>query len=215
VRERESQDPFGVLSRRDALAALGAGAFGLASYGVNAPLIDRFRRAFADGQYQPRFFNEHELATVRVLADMIIPRDHRSGSATDAGTVEYVDFVLSEANDGLQGRWHDGLAWLDATCWRRSGTRHFIDCSEEHRADILNDIAWPDRAQVEYRTAALWFNSVRDLVGSGFFSSAMGVQDIGYVGGIFNPSWQGAPPEATRELGVSYDEWDRRYGGRR
>ncbi len=57
-----------------------------------------------------------------------------------------------------------------------------------------------------------WFNEVRNLVGSGFFSSEMGVRDLGYIGNVFNPDWQGAPLEALDELGVSYEEWDREYG---
>jgi len=201
-------------NRREALATLGVGAFGLAAYGVSPPLLERFRRVLAQGQYEPRFFTDAQLATVRVLADMIIPQDHRSGSATEAGTVEYMDFVLSEAGEETQQSWRDGLAWLDATCWQRSGKRRFVDCSDDERANILNDIAWPRRAREEHRAAADWFNRVRDLVGSGFFSSELGVRDLGYIGGVFNPTWQGAPPDALRELAVSYDEWDRRYGGR-
>jgi Gluconate 2-dehydrogenase subunit 3 len=211
---RQHPTPPRGLNRREALTTLGAGAFGLASYGMAPPLFERFRKVLAAGPYRARFFTEAELTAVRVLADMIIPTDYRSGSATDAGTVEYADFVLSESGQETQRDWHDGLAWLDATCWQRSGGE-FIHCSEEDRAKILDDIAWPDRAREEYRTAARWFNRVRDLVGSGFFSSQMGVQDVGYIGGVFNPNWQGAPPAATRALGVSYDEWDRKYGSRR
>ncbi|HYN05390.1 MAG TPA: gluconate 2-dehydrogenase subunit 3 family protein, partial [Vicinamibacteria bacterium] len=34
--------------------------------------------------YTPRFFGAHEWATVRTLADQVIPTDERSGSASEA-----------------------------------------------------------------------------------------------------------------------------------
>lgn len=202
------------MNRRDALKAMGGGAFGIgAAYGVTPELLERFRNVLARGQYEYRFFAPPERETMRMLADMIIPRDHRSGSATDAGTVEYADFVLSESDDANKARWRDGLAWLDAECWQRYGTSRFVDCSLGERAAVLDAIAWPRRAETRYRVAVEWFTRVRDLVGSGFFSSKVGVEDVGYIGGVFNPEWRGAPPEVLDELGVSYDEWDRRYGG--
>lgn len=188
---------------------IGAGL--AAGYGLAAPAWAKVRREIAQGQWAPRFFSAPELETFRVLADLIIPRDDRSGSATEAGVVEYADFVLSESNDRTKQLWRDGFAWLDAECWQRFGARRFVSCTPEQRAQVLDDIAWPRRARPEFREAVNWFNRVRDLVGGGFFSSQMGVEDIRYIGGVFNPRWEGAPAEALRELGVSYDDWERRY----
>lgn len=202
------------MNRRDALKTMGGGAFGLgAAYGVMPELLERFRRVLAQGQYEYRFFAPPELETMRMLADMIIPRDHRSASATDAGTVEYADFVLSEGDEETRATWRDGFAWLDGECWQRYGTSRFVECAPGERSEVLDAIAWPQRAETRYRSAVQWFNRVRDLVGSGFFSSEVGVEDVGYIGGVFNPDWRGAPPEVLEELGVSYDEWERRYGG--
>ncbi len=72
-------------SRRDALKAMGAGAFGLgAAYGVTPRALERFYETLARGQYEYVFFTSGELDAIRILADMIIPRDEVSGSATDA-----------------------------------------------------------------------------------------------------------------------------------
>ena len=199
-------------NRRDALKAMGAGAFGLgAAYGVTPKALERFYETLAQGQYEYVFFTPDELDAVRILADMIIPRDEVSGSATDAGTVEYVDFILSVSNDETQQRWRDGLAWLDNEC-RRRFTSGYVTGTDEQREQVIDDIAWPPRARDEFAEQVEWFSAVRDLVGSGFFSSEMGVRDLGYIGNVFHPNWQGAPQEALDELAVSYEEWDRRYG---
>jgi gluconate 2-dehydrogenase gamma chain len=189
----------------------------VAGYGLPSAAWALVRREIAQGQWQARFFTEAELAAYRVLADLIIPRDERSGSATEAGVVEYVDFLLSESGERTRQQWRDGLRWLDGECWQRFGKRAFTECEVAERTAILDDIAGPTGTRSELRHATEWFSRVRETTGSAFFSSRMGVEDVGYIGGVFNPVWNGAPPEALRELGVSYAEWDRRYGrgGRR
>jgi hypothetical protein len=200
------------VSRREAIEALGVGS--LAAYGVGTPSWERFRKLAAGQQQAMRYFSPAEEAMVRVLADMIIPRDEKSGSATDSGAVEYMDFVLSENSDRGKQQWHDGLKWFDDECGRRF-QKTFVQCSDTERGQLLDDIAWPARATAERRDQASFFNRVRDLTASAFFSSRMGVTDLGYIGNVFNPQWRGAPDEALRELGVSYEEWDRKYGGAR
>ena len=202
------------LSRRDAIKVMGAGALGLtAAYGVTPPELEEFKKLLREGNYVAKFFTDAEMETLRALADMVIPADARSGSATDAGTAEYADFVLSISGEDTQEQWREGLAWLDTECSSRFDNDRFAACTDLERTQLLDDIAWPDRAVDPYKEKAEWFNSVRNLIGSGFFSSQMGAEDIRYIGNVFNPNWQGAPPEALRELGVSYDEWDEKYGG--
>ena len=46
--------------------------------------------------YAPKFFTAHEWNTVRVLVDIILPKDERSGSATDAGVPEFIDFIMRD-----------------------------------------------------------------------------------------------------------------------
>ena len=194
------------MDRREALGVMAIGA-----YGVGVPDWLRFRTMMESGQAQARFFSDAELATVRVLADLLIPRDDKSGSATDAGVPDYMDFVIGISSDTTKRQWHEGLAWFDAEAGRRF-TKPFVQCDDTQRGQILDDIAWPARARPELRAASDFFTRVRDLVGAGFFSSRMGIQDLGYVGNVFNPHWQGAPPEALAPLGLSYEEWDRKYG---
>src|ERR1041385_1460428 len=76
----------------------------------------RAQEAIASGvPYQPKNFTPHEWDTVRVLVDLIIPKDDRSGGATDAGVPEFMDFMLGDDAD-LQTPVRGGLAWLDHEC---------------------------------------------------------------------------------------------------
>jgi gluconate 2-dehydrogenase subunit 3-like protein len=161
------------------------------------------RRVVARGTpYEPKHFTAHEWDTVRLLVDLIIPKDERSGSATDAGVPEFMDFMLGDDPD-LEIPIRGGLAWLDHECDDRYGTT-FLSASEAGRGAVLGDIAWPKRAKPEHAAGVAFFNSFRDLTASGFFSSRMGVQDLRYIGNSFLAEWKGCPPEALAKLGVSY-----------
>ena len=89
--------------------------------------------------YEPKNFTPHEWDTVRLLVDLIIPKDERSGSATDAGVPEFMDFMLGDDPD-LQTPVRGGLAWLDHECDDRYG-KTLVACSAAERTAVLNDIA--------------------------------------------------------------------------
>ena len=157
--------------------------------------------------FAPKFFTAHEWTTVRVLVDMIIPRDERSGSATEAGVPEFMDFMMTDRPSN-QLPMRGGLAWLDAECGRR-WKKSFIACTATQRSALLDDIAWPERAAPEVSQGVAFFNRFRDLTASGFFSSKMGVADLRYKGNTVVPVWKGCPDEALAKLGVKYDaKWD-------
>ena len=157
-------------------------------------------RKAAAGAYKPKFFNDHEWATVGVLADMIIPKDDRSGSATDGGVPEFMDFMMDD-QPNRQTAMRGGLAWIDRQCEDRYEKR-FVDCTAEQRAAVLDDIAWPQKAKPEFSHGVAFFSSFRDLTASGFWSSKMGVEDLKYMGNVMVPNWNGCPPEALKKLGV-------------
>ncbi len=154
--------------------------------------------------FVPAFFTPHEWETVRVLADLIIPRDERSGSATEAGVPEYMDFMLNDRTDG-QTPMRGGLAWLDNECSERFG-KTFVAATDAQRTAILDDIAWPKKARPEMSQGVAFFNMFRDMTASGFWSSKMGVTDLNYQGNTFVPEWKGCPPEALQKLGVNYED---------
>ena len=137
------------------------------------------------------FFTETELQTVRLLSDLIIPRDEHSGSATEAAVPEFIDFVLVEWPEH-QTPIRGGLAWLDRESVRRSG-KPFREASATDHTALLDDIAYPARARPEMAQGVEFFNRFRDLVLSGFYSSKEGVKDVGYVGNTFVAQWKGCP----------------------
>jgi hypothetical protein len=151
--------------------------------------------------FKPKFFTAHEYATVAVLVDLIIPKDARSGSATDAGVPEFMDFMMAD-QPSRQTPMRGGLAWIDLECQDRFDQR-FLECSPEQRTAVLDDIAWPQQAKPEFAHGVAFFNSFRDLTASGFWSSKMGVTDLQYLGNTMVAEWKGCPDEALKKLGVT------------
>ncbi|MEP6549700.1 MAG: gluconate 2-dehydrogenase subunit 3 family protein [Gemmatimonadales bacterium] len=203
------------ISRRDAMqmiAALPVAAF-LSWPTAEQEKVRRFvntalRDAAEGTPYAPKFFTPAEFRTVRILGDMIIPRDDRSGNASDAGVPEFMDFTMNDRPNSR--KWmRDGLAWIDA----QSNSRHakpFADATQSQREAILNDVAWPARAPATMADGVSFFNRFRDLTASGFWSSEMGVKDLKYQGNLFVPDWNGCPPAALKKLGVTYAKFDRK-----
>jgi gluconate 2-dehydrogenase gamma chain len=158
----------------------------------------------AKSPFAPAFFTAHEWDTVRVLVDFVIPKDERSGSATEAGVPEYMDFMLNDRPDG-QTPMRGGLAWLDNEASERFKTT-FVAATAQQQTAILDDIAWPKKAHPEMSQGVAFFNLFRDMTASGFWSSKMGVTDLNYQGNTFVPEWKGCPPEALQKLGVTYED---------
>jgi len=203
--------PKTTLDRREAVKALALIPFAF-SFDLSAPQAARAARAMAETSaapdtYTPKFFKASEWKTVRMLADYIIPRDERSGSATDAKVPEYIDFLMADkdASDSSRIAMRGGLGWIDFECVERFG-KSFVNSTDAQRRQVLNDVAWPKKARPEMSHGVAFFNRFRDLTASGFFSSEMGWKDVRYVGNVFNPNWAGCPPAALTKLGVTGDE---------
>jgi len=164
----------------------------------------QFAREAMKGPFAPAFFTPHEWDTVRVLADLVIPRDERSGSATEAGVPEYMDFMMTDRPDG-QVPMRGGLAWLDNEAFERFG-KTFVAATPQEQTTILDDIAWPKKAKPELSQGVAFFNMFRDMTASGFWTSKMGITDLNYQGNTFVAEWKGCPPEALQKLGVHYED---------
>jgi gluconate 2-dehydrogenase gamma chain len=195
------------MSRREVVGLLAALPFAAAMRWspAQAERAARFLHEVRTGGtlYQPKFFTPSEWSTVRVLADLVIPADERSGGATDAGVPEFMDFMMLERQD--EQLWmRGGLAWLDAESERRF-ERRFIEASDPQRRSLLDDIAWPARAEPRLSQGVAFFTAFRDLTASGFWSCKIGVADLEYQGNMVVPAWSGCPPEALAKLGVTYE----------
>jgi hypothetical protein len=159
------------------------------------------------GAYHPKSFSPKEWRTVRVLSDLIIPADEKSGSATQAGVPEYIDEVVTDrhAHGGVESRFEaqikGGLAWLDAEA-RSRFKNDFADCKPNQQREIVDLIAWPKKAAKEHSQAVAFFNRFRDLVAAGFYTSKIGIADLQFKGNVAVDHWDGCPPEVLAKLGL-------------
>lgn len=155
--------------------------------------------AKAGGAYQRKVFTEHQWETVKVLSNLIIPADERSGSASQAGVPAFMDDWLNFNGGILKAEILGGLTWLDVECNRQFG-HNFIGCSPAQHKKMLDRIAYPDTAAPGDSNYVEFFNHFRDLVVGGFFSSAEGVKDLPYLGNKIVPVWEGCPPNVLTQI---------------
>ena len=151
--------------------------------------------------YVPKYFKKDEWKEMRILVDLIIPADERSGSATEAGVPQFMDWICNEYPSYSWTR--DALRWLDAFSYKTHG-KSFANATDAERRGLLDQIAWPKKTKPELREGAAYFTRLRDFTASGFFSSQMGVKDVQYMGNVAIPSWPGCPKAALDHLGGSY-----------
>lgn len=146
-----------------------------------------------------KFFDPTEMATIAVLADLIIPKDEHSGSATDAGVPDFIEFIVKDEPEH-QLPMRGGLHWLNLQCMNRYNNG-FKDCTPQQQTEILNEIAYPAKAKPAMRPGVAFFNKMRDLTAIGFFTSKMGIQDLGYKGN--SPGkWEGVPQDVLEKYGL-------------
>jgi hypothetical protein len=148
---------------------------------------------------QERFFDEHEMATIIVLVDIILPKDERSGSATDAKVPEFIEFIVKDEPEH-QLPMRGGLRWLDVQCLNKY-SNDFKSCTPAQQTEIVTAIAYPSLATPGMQPGVAFFNKIRDLTATGFFTSKMGIEDLGYKGNTPN-QWKGVPPEILKQYGL-------------
>lgn len=149
------------------------------------------------------FFTPHEMATIAVLCDIIIPADEISGSATQAGVPDFIEFMAKDKPD-FQTPLRGGLRWLDMQMVKLYGTS-FKDSKPEQQISLVDAIAYPGKAKPQMKQGVAFFSLMRNLTATGFFTSEMGIKDIGYQGNT-PTQWNGVPEEVLKQYGLSYTE---------
>ena len=140
-----------------------------------------------------------------VLCDTIIPADATSPSASDVGVVDFIDEWISAPYPMQRADRKtvlEGLAWLDAEAARRF-TKSMVDSSEEQLHSLCDDICYVPKAKPEHLEAAKFFARYRDLTAGGFYTTPQGRQDLGYVGNIPLPRFDGPPLEVLQKAGLA------------
>ncbi|MFT6335376.1 MAG: hypothetical protein ACI86M_002366 [Saprospiraceae bacterium] len=152
---------------------------------------------------QGQFFSEADLLLVAVLCDLILPATNNAGSATDAEVPAFIDFIVKDLpyhQIPIQG----GLMWLNGESNKRFN-KIFESCSAAQHKQILDDIAYPSTdATAQYDAGRKFFERFRNLVLTGYYTTKMGIDDVGYVGNRAN-LWDGVPDDVLAKHGLSYD----------
>lgn len=167
--------------------------------------IDRMKE---EAEYEKKleaetFFTTHEMATITLLADIIIPKDEVSGSASEAGVPAFIEFIVKDMPQH-QTPMRGGLKWLDLECYERY-QKAFKDCDTKKQLEMVDAIAYPEKAKPEMQQGVAFFNLMRNLTATGFYTSEMGVKDIGYVGNRPN-QWAGVPDDVLKQYNLAYTE---------
>jgi gluconate 2-dehydrogenase gamma chain len=167
--------------------------------------IDRTdeEKKYEESLLKDKFFDEHEMKTITILSDIIIPKDDTSGSASDAKVPEFIEFIVKDM-PRHQVPLRGGIKWLDLQCMRRF-EKDFASCSDQQQIEMVDEIAFPEKAKPEMAQGVAFFNLMRDLTATGFFTSEMGLKDLGYMGNRPN-QWDGVPDDVLQQYGVKYDE---------
>jgi hypothetical protein len=145
------------------------------------------------------YFTKHEMATITFLADIIIPKDEVSGSASDAKVPEFIEFIVKDIPEHkvpMRG----GLKWLDVYSFNKF-QKPFVEASADQQISIVDEIAYPKKARPEMQAGVTFFNRMRNLTASGFYTTEIGVKDIGYVGNAPN-QWAGVPQDVLKQYGM-------------
>ncbi len=133
-----------------------------------------------------QFFSGREFNTVQRLADLILPSDGTPG-AKDAAVAEFLDFYLAGSPESAQKQFHKGLRELDAAASAKSG-QPFVALSEAQQKPFLDTI-WPPASSGEL---AAFLPTMRRLTVFAFYTSKIGVAELGYAGNTYESEFPGA-----------------------
>lgn len=205
------------MKRRDTLKAISISTFGMAAVpteklvpdagptpkkpGIIAParVLDEAER---DAKLHAQtFFNPAEKQLLSILADIIIPADGKYPAASKVGVVDFIEFMAKD-QPGLQTPLRGGMAWLNHEAGKRF-EKTFSLLSEKQKLAIIDDIAYPETAPKHLTQGVNFFNTLRGLVVTGYYTTKTGFEDLGYVGNRPN-QWEGVPQDVLDKYGLSY-----------
>lgn len=150
-----------------------------------------------------KFLNAHELASITILSDIIIPADGKSGSASQSGVTKFIEFIVKDKPE-FKTPMRGGLRWLDGESKRRF-SKLFTEITPKQRIEIVEDIAYPEKVKPQFSQGVNFFTLMRNLTATGFYTSRIGLDDLAYKGNTPN-EWKGVPDDVLKQYGLSYDD---------
>ena len=155
-----------------------------------------------------KFFSDTELKTIEKIANIILPPNEK-GNIKDAGVVELFEIIAKDFSTPAHDEYGEkvlrrGLNVFDKICNERFGV-NLIDCSEDQIKSVFDSIAFNDNKDEGLQEAIRLFAVYRGMVLTGYFTSEVGINDLGYKGNTPNV-WDGVPDDVLKDYSVSYDE---------
>jgi gluconate 2-dehydrogenase subunit 3-like protein len=182
-------------------AADGSPAAAPQGYGTDPNLM----KPYKPGDYWPLTLSEVELRTTAALCDVVIPAEGQVPSASAVGVTDFVDeWVSAPYPNCVKDRKTilDGLAWIEGESQKRFG-KGFADAAESQRVALCEDIAPEAAAGTPLESPSKFFRRFRNLTTAGFFTTPVGMRDLGYVGNVPLATFDGPPADLVAKLGLT------------
>jgi Gluconate 2-dehydrogenase subunit 3 len=176
-------------------------AAGQAGYGTDPDLTKEWK----PGGPWPLTLGVAARLTTAALCDLIIPADDVSPAASAVGVVDFIDEWISAPYPQQRGDREiilPGLAWIEAEAQARF-SKAFAALDQPQKEAIANDICNPAKAAPNAATAARFFAKFRDLTAGGFYTTPVGMKDIGYVGNVPLAKFDGPPLAVLKKVGLA------------
>jgi hypothetical protein len=208
------------MNRRDSIKnltflSIGAGLLLEGCYGISREKIKRSltryeygrtpeEKLYDDKLFAEKFFTNQELFTLDKICNLILP-PNEFGSIRDAEVVQLIEFMAKDIPTYKEPL-RNGLIWIDNESKKRFNNL-FVDCDIAQQENIFDEIAYydPNKSISDYSEPVQWFNLVRNLTMTGYFTSEVGINELGYKGNIPN-IWDGVPQDVLDQYGLEYDK---------
>lgn len=208
------------MNRRDSIKnltflSIGAGLLLEGCYGISREKIKRSltryeygrtpeEKLYDDKLFAEKFFTNQELFTLDKICNLILP-PNEFGSIRDAEVVQLIEFMAKDIPTYKEPL-RNGLIWIDNESKKRFNNL-FVDCEIAQQENIFDEIAYydPNKSISDYSEPVQWFNLLRNLTMTGYFTSEVGINELGYKGNIPN-IWDGVPQDVLDQYGLEYDK---------
>lgn len=208
------------MNRRDSIKnltflSIGAGLLLEGCYGISREKIKRSltryeygrtpeEKLYDDKLFAEKFFTNQELFTLDKICNLILP-PNEFGSIRDAEVVQLIEFMAKDIPTYKEPL-RNGLIWIDNESKKRFNNL-FVECEIAQQVNIFDEIAYydPNKSITDYSEPIQWFNLLRNLTMTGYFTSEVGINELGYKGNIPN-IWDGVPQDVLDQYGLEYDK---------
>ncbi len=124
--------------------------------------------------------DEHQLATVEVLSELIIPTTDTPG-AKAAGVPKYIDLFLTDGPAEQRVRFVEGLGWLDGYTNGKYG-KPFVKLSETEQVEVLTTLDRDLEFGVDEGTK--FFRGAKAMVSRIYYNTEIGYKELNKGGRV-------------------------------